>query len=118
MIARVQLRLLCPSQSDAVAVRDAISTRVATKVLRITHSDVAVHLHRGQWQVHADVSFRLRVDADEVFADAQTRWSGGALRNRILAGSTATLHICGHADGEPPPWRNCREIEFQLARKA
>lgn len=118
MLARVQLWLVCPSQSDAVTVRDAVATKVATKVLRVTHSDVAAVLHRGQWVVAADVSFRVRLDADDVFADAQSRWSGGALRNRISVGSWARLHVCSHADGEPPPWPSCQEIELQLATKA
>lgn len=114
MLVRVQMQLICPSEADAVTVRDAVVTKLATKPLRVTHSDATVRF-RQQWQVLADVSFQLRVDADDVYADVQAEWAGGGLRNRILAGSTATLHVCPH--DEAPPWPDCRSIEYQLATK-
>lgn len=119
MLVRVQFRLICPTQADANAVRDAINTKLTTKPLRVTHSAVEVVLWPDSlWRVAGDVSFQLRVDADDVFADTQAKWGSGQLKNKILAGSTVTLHVCSHANGEPGPWQNCREIELQLATKA
>lgn len=116
MLVRVQLRLICPSEADAVTVRDAVAAKLVTKPLRVTHSDVTV-VFKEQWLVVGDVSFQLRMDADDVYSDVQGKWGGGALRNRILAGSTATLHVCPHEDGEPPPWPDCRSIDYQFAAK-
>jgi hypothetical protein len=120
MLVRVQFRLQCPSEADAQQVRDAIAQKLGTKPLAVTHSAVSVGRDSSgeRWQVAGDVSFQLRVDADDVFTDAQAKWSSGALRNRILAGSTVTLHVCPHAGGEPPPYADCRTIDYQLATKA
>jgi hypothetical protein len=118
MLARVILHLLCSSESDARQVRDAIAQRVSTKPLRVTHSELRVMPSKsGGWAVHGDVSFRLRIDADDIRDDAVQRWSSGQLRNRILAGSTVSLHVCSHADGEAGPWEDCLSIDFQLSRK-
>jgi hypothetical protein len=116
MLVRVQFRLICPSESDAIQVRDVILDKLATKPVQVTHSDVQA-VFKETWLVVGDVSFQLRADADDVYQDTQAKWGGGQLRNRILAGSTVSLHVCSHAQGEPPPWENCRNIDYQLAVK-
>lgn len=116
MLIRIQLRLLCPTEADAITVRDAIAQKLVTKPLQVTHAAVAVRF-KEQWLVVGDVSFTLRADGDDVYADVQTKWGGGQLRSRILAGSTVTLHVCSHAEGEPPPWPDCRTVDYQLATK-
>ena len=120
MLVRVQVRLLCPSEADAQLVRDAVAQAIASKPRRVTHGAVAAGRRSGvsTWFVTCDVSFRVRADADAIFQDTQAKWTAGGLRTRILIGSTATLHVCAHADGEPPPWQNCRDIEYQFAKKA
>jgi len=119
MLARVQIHLLCPSEADAQLVRDAVTQTIASKSQRVTHGEVTVMRAPGDsaWSVTGDVSFRVRADADAIYQDTQAKWTAGGLRTRILAGSTATLHVCAHADGEPPPWRNCRDVEFTFATK-
>jgi hypothetical protein len=120
MLVRVQFRLLCASEADAIAVADAIRQKVASKTQRVTHSAVTVSPGHatGEWLVTGDVSFHVRADADDVYNDAQAKWSSGQLARLILTGSRVTLHVCSHADGEPPPWENCRNIDYQLATKA
>lgn len=98
--ARVQLRLRCATEADAITVRDSVASKLAGKVLRTTHTAPAVVTIRGQWVVTADASFQLRADADDVHADAQAKWTSGSLRNKILSGSTTALHVCPHAEGE------------------
>jgi hypothetical protein len=117
MLVRVQVRLLCPSEADANTVRDSLAQKIASKAQFTVHQAPRTVSLRGQWVVVGDVSFTARIDADDVYGDVQAKWSGGQLRNRILAGSTATLHICSHAEGEPPPWQDCTSIELQLATK-
>lgn len=117
MLIRVQFQLVCPVESDAAQVRDAIAQKLATKSQFVIHSAVAVTGSGSAWQVLGDVSFQVRADANDVFQDTQAKWAAGGLRNRILAGSTATLHVCPHAGGEPPPWPSCRTIDYQVATK-
>lgn len=115
-LVRVQMRLLCATQADAIQVRDSVAQKLATKVLKTVHAAPAVVTVRGRWVVTADASFQLRADADDVYADAQAKWTSGGLRNKILTGSTAMLHVCNHAEGETNP-PDCRSVELQLATK-
>jgi hypothetical protein len=75
MLVRVQFRLLCASEADAIEVRDAIAQKVRSKTQRVTHSAVSVSPGHaaGEWMVLGDVSFHLRADADEIYNDAQSK---------------------------------------------
>lgn len=118
-LSRVIFTLRCPSQGDAEQVRDAVNSKLATKVLAKTNSAVAVELVEPTiWGVVADVAFSLRVDAADVRDDVVSKWSSGALRSRILSGSWVTLHDCSHNDGEAPPWQNCRDLQYEARAKA
>lgn len=119
MLVRVQFRLLCPSQADANQVQSAINTKLSTKLVQTVHQPATVLFLTlpASWTVIGDVSFLLRLDADDVFTDVQSKWTSGGLKNRITAGSRATLHVCAHAENEEPPWQNCKQIDYVFASK-
>lgn len=117
-LVRVIAHLLCPSQADAGQVRDAISQKLATKPLITINSPATANLVTPTvWGVTLDVAFTLQVDAVDVRDDIKAKWTSGGLRNKILAGSTVTLHLCAHNDGESGPYQSCRERQFELSAK-
>lgn len=120
-LVRVIADLLCPLQADAILVRDAISSKLATKPL--VTMNAAPTISQGNedgtlWHVHVDVAFTLQADAVDVRDDIKGKWASGGLRNKILTGSTVTIHICSHNEGEPPPYQSCRERSYVLDTKA
>lgn len=119
VLVRVIARLLCSSQSDAESVRDAINQKLSTKVAVTVNSPVAAELVTPTtWGVTGDVAFTLKLDATDIRDDVVAKWGSGQYKNKILAGSRVTLHVCAHNDGEPPPHQNCREREYELRAKS
>lgn len=119
-LVRVIADLLCPTQADAQQVSDAIQTKLNTKPLVTVNSGPAVSRANAagtSWAVHVDVAFTLQADATDVRDDVVNKWTAGGLKNKILPGSTVTIHLCSHNDGEPPPWQSCRERQYELSRK-
>lgn len=102
MTPRVIADLWCPSEADALSVRDAVAQKLAAAPRVVDVTPPVIDPPKAPetiWRVRFDAGFVLRGDADDVFADVQNKWTSGPLRNRILAGSTVTFHVCAHATG-------------------
>ncbi len=118
-LVRVIAHLLCPSQSDADSVASAINQKLSTKDAVTVNSPVTAQLVTPTtWGVTGDVAFTLKLDATDIRDDIVAKWSSGQYKNKILAGSRVTLHVCAHNDGEPPPHQSCREREYELRVKS
>lgn len=119
-LVRVIVDLLCATQSDANLVRNAIQTKLDSKSAVTVNVAPIVNQANSTgtlWTIHVDVAFITQIDAVEVRDDVVIKWTSGSLKNRILVGSTVTIHLCAHNDGESPPYQSCRERQFELTRK-
>ena len=117
MLARVIGDLLCATEADAVQVRAAVAQKLATKPVALTTVAPTVHGEGTDWHLICDVSFLLKLDADDVKGDVQAKWTAGGLKNRILPGSRVSVHLCPHTDAtltDPFGYR-CTEAVFEFA---
>lgn len=101
MKGRASITILCANQNDANAVRDDLLAWIQARPDRwlIEGYEPFATLIRNQWTVTADCGFTTRAGADALLARVQQRWSNGPIANRVLAGSSVSLHNCSHDDG-------------------
>jgi hypothetical protein len=97
---RVQCLLVAGNSADALTVRSSLETDLAGRDV----FDSGLEVDALAVLCHA--RFELPADAGAFYDRIVDLWTSGTLRNRILAGSRASRHVCPHDEAA---WYNCRD---------
>jgi hypothetical protein len=98
MKPQVLVVLVARDQADAGLVRDSLNVGlIGRDVLRAV---INVERSEAAWGCAGDAIFRNETDAKAWRDQIVAMWTGGALADRILAGSKLSFHLCPHLDGE------------------
>ena len=100
--------LVTPSQSDATQVATAITASRSINAEAKRGMQSFQQENSTRWLVIADYAFPNTADGDAWYSDIRSKWQSGSLRNRILAGSRASVHDCTHEDAIV---QNCRTTQ-------
>lgn len=113
---RVKIELLVSSQADGQTIASAITSAIAGKSLFAQDAPIAVEQdENGTWRVVASIRFNVLSDADAWLNDVKSKWTSGALKNKILAGSAVSIHNCNHDESEKN-WISCSDSRANFMR--
>jgi len=104
---RILCELLMDTEARAIQIRDAIIGDLTGKDVRRSSFNVSGPDDLLLWLCNGDVEFNVELDAMTWQVKVVSRWTTGALANRILVGSRIHRHRCPHPDGERS--YNCRD---------
>lgn len=106
MKRRVHFTLKVANDADGAQIRDSVIADLVGFGGSIFFQDIAPvyttrsapHVTTPNRQVVGRIRFTNVATSNLFFDKIEAKWTTGALKNKILAGSTATTHDCVHDD--------------------
>ena len=110
MKRRVHFELKVANDADGTQIRDAVIGDLTGK--DVFAQDIATNYSntvRSRRRVTGRLRFNSTLDANNLLNQIESKWTSGALRNKILVGSKANIHNRSHDD---PVILNCSTQSF------
>jgi len=98
---RIKCVLICSSAADALAVQNQLVIDLAARSV----FDSVLLTDEDGLTVLCNARLNLSAEALSLYEGIIAHWTSGPLRNRILASSRVSKHICPHDEAV---WYNCR----------
>ena len=105
MKERLDFSLLVGGAPDGDTLRTAVLSDLTGKdVFSADFPAEVITLEKDVLAVRGDYRLNLPAEAQSLYDKIVARWTSGALKAKILAGSQCKRHLCYH---DEKPWRAC-----------